>query len=228
MSAQPPAEWMESMGVGVRVAILDTCFAPNPHVHFSSLRSFGPQTHTAMPSSHGSLMARIIGSRDPLCVGISPRCDLHLVACVNPGGLASIEKGLEYACSIEADVISMSFAYAGDSSIIRNLLIQSDARGAICVAAWHPDKLQPHSYPFVISVAPEGLKGCGDIRTTSSVQRRPEEGSGRPHVGSSISTAVLAGIAACAKASHPGMNRDSLLTALSNDRPLPDLSRRLA
>ena len=207
-----PSNWMDTMGVGAKVMVIDTGFNPDPNVVAVATRTFIGGGTGDIAGMHGTMMARIVAGRDPTDAGFAPRCTLWLAKAVGlTPGLSGIQSALQWALDEAVDVVSMSFVYSGDFPKIHALLTKLDARGSILLAAHNLDKKYPHSYPEVISVAQSGLKGQGNIRTLGEFPRA----RGKTIRGSSVSTAVMAGIAACAKSYDPKITRASFESALS-------------
>jgi subtilisin family serine protease len=208
-----PSNWMDTMGIGAKVMVIDTGFNPDPNVVAIATRTFIGGGITDIAGLHGTMMAKIVASRDPTDAGFAPRCTLWLAKAVGlTPGLSGIQSALQWALDEGVDVVSMSFVYSGDFPKIHALIEKLDAKGVILLAAHNLDKKYPHTYPEVVSVAQAGLKGQGNIRTLGEF---PKAG-GKTIRGSSVATAVMAGIAACAKSYNPAINRASFEAQFSS------------
>jgi subtilisin family serine protease len=214
--------WTCSLGLGARVFMLDTGCKPSRWLAVADRRRYGT-SDLDDTVGHGTRMASLIVSRDPEFPGLAPQAVFHVAQCVGQphcDTLGAILDALKWALDARADVVSMSFAYMRRNDDIGELLAALDARGTICCAAYNPAWPWPHSYDSVVSAGRYGHPDDADVLTlgealVSGSGARPERSA-----GSSVATAVLAGIAACAKAVDPEIDRPRFVYELQEMRAL--------
>jgi hypothetical protein len=212
-SAKPPAEWMSSLGAGTRVFVLDDGVKAERHLPVVRYVDFCPGSGRGR-GTHGTIMSRVIASRDPLHLGVAPQCDLYVGRVIGGRSQSAVADALEWAASCGAHVINMSFACGSISDKVRMRLGTLAAAGCLCFAAYNADLPYPHSLPEVISVSPIDRPGHADVSTTGLIPRLSSDGPGDPFRGSSVATAVMAGIAACAKGVDRTIDRHRFLDAI--------------
>lgn len=218
-----PARWLDTLGGRAKVFLLDDGLRPEPDVEVVRYVDFCPGGRG--DGRHGTVMARVIASSDPLDTGIAPKCTLYAGRVIgHRRAWEPLLDALRWAESYDADVVSMSFACGDTDPRVAEQLARMAARGCLCFAAYNVDLPYPHSLPGVISVAAIGRPHRAAVATVGRAKRRVSEGSGRDHSGSSVATATMAGVAACAKSSDRSLNRRGFLCTLNGD-PLNDKVR---
>jgi hypothetical protein len=206
---------MDTLGDGVKVFVLDAGLIATPFVSPAEVKTF-TATDTTDLRGHGTRMAEIIASRDPGDLGIAPECDLYIAKVVEVGqGTSPIVRALRWAKNAGAQVVSMSFAYRTPDPDVDQALAELDAAGCICLAAYNAALPYPAACEHVVSCGTLESDADADALTVGEVTKRTPAGPLRPYRGSSISTAVLAGIAACAKSFQPSLTRSQFLAALA-------------
>lgn len=143
-----PAQWANTKGEGVTVAILDTGLwrhsdLPDPvfAVNFSSSRS----VYDAV--GHGTHVAGIVGARlnNTGVVGWAPGCQIGCVKVLGDdgsGGDSGIVRGIEYAVQAGADIINLSLG-GGYSPAIERACNAAVAAGKFVIAAAGNDGFVP-------------------------------------------------------------------------------------
>jgi hypothetical protein len=213
-----PRDWLDTLGAGVKVFCLDSGLEGASFVRPVAARTFVGDG-MADPIRHGTRMAEIIASADPLDPGVAPACDLYVAKVISHHhATRPIAEALAWALESGADVVSMSFAYRGLDADVLARLEELDAAGCICLAAWHASLTYPHSHPCVLSCGSLGGGGDPDVRTVAEVMRRAPASQLRPYRGNSVATAHAAGIAACGKALMPRLSRPGFAASLATPR----------
>lgn len=208
---------MSSLGAGVKVVILDSGVEEDEFI-----KPVGVMNFTRMPISkgarHGTDMAAIISSRDPLCLGIAPGCLLYVAKVFSYSRIdwSHYELALDWALEIGADVVNMSFGVSRLSGRFEEKLKLLDQRGTICLAA-HSQFSAFRNNSNILTVGRLAPHSTAEAVATDVMTRRASNGSFRPVAGSSVSTAVMSGIAACVKAVSPGVDRSIFLNVLSDN-----------
>lgn len=200
------AEWQETMGSGVKVLVMDTGFSDySPHLKPREVRSFVPTQGPECVDGHGDVVCRIIASGDPFALGVAPHCELY-VAKVAGGPLSwnAYLDAMDWAMDLGVGVINFSLAFTEHNQEFGLKLAQADYAGVIIVAAHNPVHHWPHSEDSVISAGTK--KGC-DVVASVTPHNNFKYRDGRPFVGTSASSATVAGMAACAKSFDPRINR---------------------
>lgn len=226
----PPQEWMATLGRGARVVVLDSGFAPGtPHLYPAEVRSF-TAAHGGPPDAatavHGTRVAQIIASAAPECPGLAPACTLYVGEVVGPlrHGWASLHEALDWAIALEPDVLNMSFACPTSDQACDRRLAHLDAAGTVCLASYNQWLHWPHGLPHVAAVGLNGLGGNCDVRTVGEVLV-PAGDRLDTFRGTSAASAVVAGVAACAKARNPALDRAGFLAAFRGFEGIDGLSR---
>lgn len=210
-----PTEWMETLGAGAKVMILDAGIVTPPPSVQVQVRNFTDEP-IEYNAQHGTDMAAIIASRDPLAIGVSPYCDLYFAKVMaKTVDWRAFECALQWAIDLRIDVLSMSFASQTVSRGFRDLIAELDARGVICCAADNSKTWAIYD-PHVVSVGALGRTSSATVRTNGSITLRSPDGQMRPLHGTSVATAIMAGVAACAKSHEPRLLRPGFVTNLTN------------
>lgn len=210
-----PKEWTDTLGVGAKVFVLDSGFRkPSPFV-VKEARNFSTLNMQSL-SEHGHHMCEIIAGQDPLNIGHAPYCDLYVAKVwdAKPAVWDRYEAALDWAIHEKADVVSMSFAMLNISQGMLDRFKILEQQGAICCAAYSGFGW-PHGCPEVIACGRIGRnQGKGDVNVGDIIIPSPQ-GRFTARSGTSVATACVAGIAACAKAFEPSMTRLAFLVHLA-------------
>lgn len=210
----PPKEWLLTMGVDARVFLIDTGFESQPDVEPYEYRSFTGDKSD--PSRHGSLMARLIACRDERQLGWAPLCRLYIAKAIGGARCRHILEAMEWAIEGGAQVVSMSFAYDVEYPPIAKAIEKLHEMNAICLAAKAAGLRYPHGHAHVVPVCGLDDPGPG-LKTTNRAARRPGDGPGTEWRGPSVSTAIMAGVAACAKAYDPSITAEAFRRRLGSN-----------
>ncbi len=203
------ASWLATLGRGVKVVMLDSAYCPTPHVYPVAIRRF----IKGGESTHASKVAQIIASMDPSQIGIAPACELHVgeVAGNLTAGWGSMCDAHDWAISLRADVVTMSFACTDSQQKADARLEALDAAGCLCLASYNSMLHWPHRLSSVISVGLEGHQVTCDIRSRGD-SNVTVGGQREVFRGTSAACALVAGLAACAKSKDPDINRERFLS----------------
>lgn len=220
-----PFNWTMTNGEGAVVMICDTgCDIKHPAIVSSIVdyRAFS-QRNMATYTRHGTHIAGIIAGNSSEICGVAPNAKL-IIAQVMKGSVGNyvwLIPALEWAMTLNIDVLNLSFAYTLDNRDVKRLLGLLSEKGVIIVSAFakHP-YIYPSSYPFVVSVA-----SFSDSSTTTTEkidifahnEFKSSVQSGKYDVikGNSMATAYFSGVAALAKAYDKKTNIVKLLNELS-------------
>lgn len=215
----PPREWLDTMGAGVKVAVLDTGLSPTVRANIVHRESLTVRSIEEDPI-HGTEMVRIIASNDPEDIGMAPMCEVYywkvLDKSLSPWH--RFARALDLALENGCQVVNMSFASHDQDPEMEAALKRLDAAGALLLAPWSDQYAFPHGYDSVIACGAIGMfagaKRKPVLLTVNEVIRRGLGTKSRPLRGNSVSTAVMSGIAACAKAFNPGITREEFTAEL--------------
>jgi hypothetical protein len=195
--------------------VIDTGFNfDDPHVLPSEVRSFCHDGSTGSLDRHGNMVARVIASQDPCCLGVAPLCDLFVAkAWSHVQRWDGILGPLDWAAELDVDVVNMSFVFTEVNDEVRSKLDALNRAGVIIVSSFNNYKAFPHSYPSVVSVGGEPSMGV-DIALSPTADPPIPMNDGRPFTGTSVSSAKAAGVAACAKSYDRNIDRNQFLSVL--------------
>lgn len=212
-----PVEWMATMGNGVRTVVIDTGFDPaTPWVFPHEVRSFLLDGQLGDPTDHGSQVASIIAGHSPTHMGMAPACDLYIARAVDSNRhWDPLRDAMQWALQLKAQVVNMSFAFEETDREFFDLIWQLAKTGCIIVAAHAPSRPWPHRHPAVISVAADDLVEHAAIAAPGMTSPPLKMRSGKLFRGSSVASAIVAGIAACAKAADHTLTRQQFITGLA-------------
>ena len=196
-----PNHWRDTAGRGVKIVVLDTGVSVGQGGVFpEAIRCFAA---AGADPSHGTKVAQIIAGRH----GIASACRLFCGQVIGDSNhlWVPLEQALVWAKELKADVVNMSFACPTSHPPVDRLLAELDAASCICVTSFNRYLHWPWSLPHVVAVGVSQQDDC-DIVAPSEF---PVEVEGRGEIfkGTSAAAAQVAGIAACAKAADPNINR---------------------
>ena len=146
-----PELWRQSLGAGVKVAVLDTGIDLN-HADFkNSVISHRDFTGTGIQDGdgHGTHCAGIVGARGGKdgFTGIAPSCDLIIGKVVDNQGRGSLDQlseGIAWAVEEGAEIISISLGYPFHNNRLHKIIHEALAKGAtICAAAGNSGSMNP-------------------------------------------------------------------------------------
>lgn len=161
-------EWLgitgdnSAWGSGVRVAVLDTGVSPHPAFanRISSLDLAG--TGSGDLNGHGTAVASVIISGDPLTPGVAPGAELLSVRVADANGQSDsflLAKGIVAAVDSGAELINISMGSFGDSALVRNAIQYARAAGALIIAAAGNNGIDGVTYP----AANQGVIAVGAV-----------------------------------------------------------------
>jgi hypothetical protein len=165
-------------GTGVKIAILDTGIAD--HAAFRNaierINLVALPTDSADLNGHGTAVATLIFSDNPLAPGIAPGATpLSIRIADDSGGSNSflIAQGIIAAVDAGAQLINISLGGSGQSSLVENALAYAKQAGVVVVAAagnsGTEGVMQPAASPSVIAVGAVDAKNQHmDFSTTGS------------------------------------------------------------
>jgi type VII secretion-associated serine protease mycosin len=266
------AAWQVTRGAGVTVAVIDSGVNPNVSDLIGSVVT-GPDftgVHTSPASGnwgvHGTWMASLIAGHGHDAglsgvIGIAPEARILSIRVIPDRSdphynkyerepetfiQQSLAKGINYAVTRGARVISMSIGYSAPSGAVKLALQNAFDHGVVVVAsagnsgdqsgsghAGQAPASFPANYPGVISVG--AVKASGAVAAFSSenlsvqvaapgvgVPAQGRDGEYWWVSGTSPACALVAGVAALIKAKYPRLAPDlvaSALTSTTTDRP---------
>lgn len=158
-----PAVWQNTMGAGVRVAVLDTGIdGTHPALKGNYKGGFNSAQDGASAADghgHGTHVAGTIAAASKEIVGVAPQASLYAVKVLDDEGngtFASIIKGLEWAVENRMQVVNMSLG-GPSSEALEEAVKKTLAAGVVIVAAAGNDPeaevSAPARYDGVIAVS---------------------------------------------------------------------------
>jgi len=204
---------MGTLGRRAKILVIDSGFNPTAHVYPAKVKSFLPGSGGDDSIGHGTQVCRAIACQDPCNLGIAPAVDLYMAKIVvfNTGDAGALPHALEWGCQLAVDVVCMAFAMEKGDKKSCDLLDHMETSGVICVAAHSVRLPWPHREAAVVSAGRIGHQGDFDVGAPDRLLHMGE----RPLSGTSASCAIVAGIAACAKAFDRSMGRQAFVNALA-------------
>jgi len=163
-----PDLWSKTTGKGIRVAVLDTgCAMLHPDLvdQIEEAADFtGSKVGPTDTNGHGTHCCGLIAARhnDVGVVGVAYDAKLLVGKVLNDSGAgsaASIVKGIEWAVSKKADIISMSFGSAFSDPGIKKVIEYAASKNVMLIAAAGNEGPGPTTvgyparYPQTLSVA---------------------------------------------------------------------------
>ena len=118
---------------------------------------------------HGSFVAGLAAAAGDNATGMTGVAwqarllSVKVLDCTATGRIADAAAGIRYAARMGAHVINVSFGTTNDSLVLREVILEAQAHGALVVASagndGRPGITYPAAYPGVISVAASGRVG---------------------------------------------------------------------
>jgi len=221
-------------GKGVKIAILDTGIAD--HIAFRNaierINLVPLPANAADLNAHGTSVASLIFSSNPLAPGIAPGATPLSVRIADDNGSSNsflIAQGIIAAVDAGAQLINISLGGNGRSSLVENALDYAKQAGVVVVAAagnsGTEGVMQPAASPSVVAVGAVDAKNQPMAFSTTGKQvavaapgyavRAAYPGNMAATVsGTSFSSPVITGVIA-ATMSHGGTQNLSSTSALS-------------
>jgi subtilisin len=163
-----PSLWKKTTGKGVKVAVLDTgCAVLHPDLKDQLLDAVdftNSKVGPADTNGHGTHCCGVIAAQRNKVgiVGVAPEAKLLVGKVLGDGGVGSVEtivKGIEWAVSKKADIISMSFGANVSDKRLQKAVELAHSKGVLLIAAAGNEGPGPQTvgyparYPQVLSVA---------------------------------------------------------------------------
>jgi hypothetical protein len=208
--------WLSNLGAKAKVIILDSGLLNHCKAKPIAVRNFTTSTMNYF-AQHGNDMADIIASRDPDNYGVAPYCELMVAKVWDSKApqWSRYEAALDWAIQAKVDVVSMSFGVSDLSDGFRSRLKTLNSMGAICIAAYSALSAMLKD-PSILICGRLSPQHPAKALTVGDTIIRRVNGTWRSVAGTSVSTATLAGVAACAKAENPDMTKDKFVAALAS------------
>lgn len=146
-------EGWRNWGEGVRIAVLDSGWQGHQAMDGKSVREMDfleDAGEAGEFSGHGTAVAGLIGSANPLAPGIAPGSELLSVRVLDgegQGNAFTLAEGIVGAVDAGAQVINMSLGSYADSRVLRKAVEYATERGALLVAAAGNDGARQLTYP---------------------------------------------------------------------------------
>lgn len=168
-------EWLgitgenSTWGSGVRIAVLDT--GVQAHSAFSgdirSINVIDSTSGSTARNGHGTAVASVIVSGDPLTPGVAPGAELLSVRIADDDGRSDsflLAKGIVAAVDAGAKLINISMGSFGDSALVRNAIEYARSGGSLIVAAAGNNGIGQVAYP----AANDGVIAVGAVDALGS------------------------------------------------------------
>jgi type VII secretion-associated serine protease mycosin len=230
-----------SQGEGVTVAVIDSGVdVKHPDLTGTVLPGFnpdgvGPADASTDSDGHGTGMAGLIVGHG-VVIGIAPKAKILPIKATRT---TTVPRGIDWAVDHGAQVINISLGGTDDEPL-RASIDRALAAGVVIVAsAGNVPEVSaveyPAAYPGVIAAAalsPDGQRAPVSVTGSQVVLAAPGDtmkvaGLGGGYVdayGTSISSALISGVAALVKAKYPNISGREIyhrLTATADDKGAP-------
>ena len=196
------------------MGVLDSLWIAEPDIYPIAVRRF--VTTPGVQSSHAAKVAQVIGSTHANHPGVAPQSELCVAEVIGgtlTRGWASMAEALEWLDAEGCQVINMSFACPTSDTAAEQIMRRLDDRGVILTSSFNAFMHWPHSLPYVIAVGTLHQRGAMDIQVDGDAVVT-DHCVVEPFRGTSVASARMAGMAACAKESDPHIRRETLLVAV--------------
>ncbi len=194
----------------------------------------GPETPSGelYPDFHGTHTAGLVAAlmnNGRGVVGTAPSCKLMPVRTGLGGYIYWGIEGILYAAHNGADIISLSWGGAGSNPLEEDVINDARVQGSLIIAAagnsGDTNEHYPAAYDGVMAVANTNANDvlalssnhgswvslCAPGEAILSLVPTPNNGHGYGHAsGTSMSTPIVAGVAALVKSYHPTWNADQI------------------
>jgi len=154
-----PGLWGQSRGQGVKVAVLDSGAKikhPALEANIKGKKNFtgGAIDDVTDEVGHGTMVAGIIGARDPASqmFGVAPDVELYIGKVINrvsSGAVESLENGIKWAMDNHVNVINISLSSARFLPRIKQKIDSADTAGIFVVCAAGNDGITGLDFPAI-------------------------------------------------------------------------------
>lgn len=215
-----PQQWMSTKGRNVNIGICDTGFDLNNidlKEHITQYKDFGNSN-----TKHGTHVLGIMclnSSSNIAIKGMASLSKYYLASSLigqtehQRASLQTVKKALQWLSTCNLDVLNLSFTYLNNNKQIFQILKQMNDNGTIIVSAYAQQYNFPHSYDFVISAGQDII--CDDSYFSSLPNN--QIGSLR---GTSMQTAFISSVVACAKSFDKKIDKSTFLDAVLGEHML--------
>jgi subtilisin len=229
--------WVESTGVGVRVAVLDTGISSVDGVFVYGGYNFVDDNLDIVDGhGHGTMLASIIGMRHGSSsglLGVAPDVHLYAVKVLDDKGVGSLSQailGVQWAVEHDMHVISISWCINDRNDALKQALAVAYSEGVLIVAAAGNNEVQfgvgcPANYESTIAVSAvkEDARQLDHACTGVEMELTAPGGGvyavgpdniARSGTGTSYAAAYVAGVAALIWAKNPALTNTQVRNIL--------------
>jgi subtilisin family serine protease len=134
-----PSLWMQTLGQGVTVAVVDSGIAPHSALpNVTDHRNFSSDSEPYDTLGHGTHVAGIIGAVTGAAKGIAPHCKILSLKVLGHSGMwsnYSVAQAVRHAADAKVDIVCMSLGSPSPSESVHQAIKYASGKGVIVVCA---------------------------------------------------------------------------------------------